>query len=120
MIVQKVRYPVPRTRNRTDWYELYYLEKQGYVFVFRDEDKKEPRYVVRVRKSPEGEVFLDCPCLGAINHGHCQHVDNSKQFFNFLKVKVVRRFEDKTMEEYLSNYLQNYLEKRKGTRSCGA
>jgi hypothetical protein len=108
MNMQKARYYVPRTKTRGDWYELFYLEKQGYVFVFRDEDKKKPRYLVRVRQE-QGEVVLDCQCQGASWYGTCQHDKNSRKYFDFGKVRRVRNFEDKTMEAYLSNYLQNYL-----------
>jgi len=117
--LQKARYFIPRTRTRVDWYELFYLEKPGYILVFRDEDVKKHRYLVRVRKV-EAEVFLDCPCLGAINHGHCQHEDHSRKYFNFNKTRNPRRFDLKTQEEYLTNYLQNHLKdmQRKGARPC--
>jgi len=106
--MQEYKYSIPRTRSRTDDYELVYLESKEYVLVYKN---KKVHYFIKVGKDKK----LSCNCPWSVRTGgipgmkSCQHIQHALDNLNFDKRKEVRDFIKKINEEIAVGELARHL-----------
>lgn len=77
-------YEYPQLSTMTK-YSLYYFPELNLILVDKNNSEKFP-YRIKVKKGDSIQLDhsgLDCDCMGATYHHHCQHVSNTIEAFMY-------------------------------------